>query len=408
MAWVDTLLEASFRGLTFDIVSVEDVLDRATAEHTYPYVDGADLEDMGAGPRRIAVEAVFWGDDYESQLQDFLDTLSDSGDGELIHPVFGYIEHAQFKRYSIRHQADDVDHATVRLEFEEATPASLFFYRTLPSQRVDAIGGFGDSAVFAAVTVLGNIAAALQALNPLALLSGLRLAMSGPVQALQLAVAGVALSGLDVVNFPRAWAADVSALVGGLLDMQDLTVGPMPAWRRTENQLAVFDTYTGGTAVPGPWLPGAQPSEAQAVAVVQATLQVAAAAAHADAATLVLAAEVDTPTLAPADIEIVTNAARTRSEAAITQARATFPLETARAIAEPLRSQALALQEAARAIIEARPPLLSRAVDAPGNFRLIAHWWYGDHTRAAELFRLNPLRLPNFIQAGDRIDAYSR
>ena len=65
MAWTDTLLDASFKGIVFEIVSTDDSAERVTVEHSYPYVDGSDIEDMGRGPRRVNIEAIFYGDDYE-------------------------------------------------------------------------------------------------------------------------------------------------------------------------------------------------------------------------------------------------------------------------------------------------------------------------------------------------------
>lgn len=73
-----------------------------------------------------------------------------------------------------------------------------------------------------------------------------------------------------------------------------------------------------------------------------------------------------------------------------------------------MKDQALALQDAAKAVIEARPPLVQRTLSAPGNLRLQAHLLYGDHSRATELARLNPgLRVPNNLKQGDVINAFT-
>ncbi|EBC7006980.1 multidrug DMT transporter permease, partial [Salmonella enterica] len=50
-----------------------------------------------------------------------------------------------------------------------------------------------------------------------------------------------------------------------------------------------------------------------------------------------------------------------------------------------------------------------RTAEQDTCLHLLAHQWYGDHTRAGELLRLNPgLRNPNVIRKGDRLHAYSR
>ena len=45
MSWKDTLLDASFKGVGFDVI--DDTLrgTHALAEHEYPFVQGADIED---------------------------------------------------------------------------------------------------------------------------------------------------------------------------------------------------------------------------------------------------------------------------------------------------------------------------------------------------------------------------
>lgn len=106
MAWIKTLLEASFRGFVFDIVKIDDAADRSTSESSYPYKNGADIEDMGRGPRHINIEAVFYGDNYEAQLQLFLGLLDTPGSGPFVHPVFGNFAQAQVLRYSVHHEAD--------------------------------------------------------------------------------------------------------------------------------------------------------------------------------------------------------------------------------------------------------------------------------------------------------------
>lgn len=411
MAWSDSLLEASFRGIDFDCLKTDDTADRATAEHAYPYLDGAHIEDLGRCARKVSIDAIFYGGDYEQRLKTFLRVLDESGEGDLQHPVFGAM-FAQLTSYRIHHEADSVDQATVSLEFTESTPSQPFFDHSLPSQKAAAIATRGDTARDAFSAELANIIDTLRASDALASLDDLRQSMSGPLIAALSQVQGVLGSGLDVLTYPRAWANDISAVVDGILDLRDFGTSLMADWAATANVLGLFDVFTGSSsAAPAPMAAGTAPTEAQAVAVTQSYIATSAAIGRADATGLVLAAEAETPTLSPVEIEMVANAARSDIEAAIESVRAILPIEQSRPITEPLKDQALAIQEAARGIIEARPPLIQRAVEAPGNLRLLAHRWYGDHTRATELARLNlgnGLRQPNFIQSGDRLHAYAR
>lgn len=408
MAWSDSLLDASFRGVKFDILKTEDSADRAVAEHAYPYIDGADIEDLGRGSRRISVEAIFYGDDYEARLQAFLAVLDQPGAGEFIHPVFGSIKSAQVVRSAVRHAADDVDQASVSIEFVESTPGNPFFDRSLPSQKADAISQHGGTATASAVSEFSDLVGCLRAANPLAGLDALRQSMTGPLLAGMAQVQGVLTSGLDVLAYPRAWGNDISALVGGILDIQDFGSSLLADWASIQSNLTLFDIFSAPPAIaPAQISASYAPTEAQVVAAAALTVKVNTAAGMADAAGLVLSAEAATPTLSPSEIEAIANTSRDHIECAIVDCRAIYPLERSRAITEPLKTQALAIQDAARAIIEARPPLVERTMEAPGNLRLIAHRLYGDHTRAPELFRLNNLRYPNFIQAGDKLNAYA-
>lgn len=406
MAWAQTLQDASFKGIVFEVVKIDDSSERAIAEHSYPYVDGSDIEDMGRGPRRISIEAVFYGDDYETRLQTFLAVLDQSGAGEFIHPVFGSIKHAQAVRSSVHHDAENPDYASVPVEFIESTPGNPFFDRSLASQKAEVINQHGVAATVSASAAAASLIERLRAANPLAGLDALRDTLTAPLLAIA-AQTGVVLSGLDVLAYPRAWGNDISALVGGILDMRDFGSSLAADWASIQSDLDAFSIFSAPPAsAPAQITSSAEPTEAQAIAVAAATIQVNTAVGLADAASYVLASEADTPTLSPVEIEAICNTARAGLDAAIEQVRTTYGIEQSRTITEPLKDQGLAVQEAARSIIEARPPLILRTVEAPGNLRLMAHLWYADHTRAPELYRLNGRRSP-FVHAGERIHAYA-
>jgi prophage DNA circulation protein len=415
MAWANTLLDASFRGIVFDIVKTDDTADRALVEHAYPYVDGADVEDMGRGARHISVEAVFYGDDYEDRLKAFLLALDgldvrfadpkNHPDAYLTHPVFGEIL-VKSARYAVHHDADNVDEATVTVEFIESTPGNPFFSTIPATQKIEAVAQHGAAATAAATSAAGAVVDQVKAAKPLSALDKLRTAMTGPILALTSGIS-VVLSGLDVLAYPRAWGNDISAMVGGLLDARLWGDQLVADWASIRSDLDAFSIFSSPSAAPAPITSGVAPTEAQAADAVAATVRVNAAVGLGNAASYVLAGESATPTLSPDEIEAVSNIARGAIEAAIEQVRGIYGIEQSRTITEPLKDQALALQEAARSIIAARPPLVWRTVSAPGNMRLLAHFLYGDSDRAPELWRLNGARSP-FVEVGDQVHAYAR
>lgn len=416
MAWINNLQDASFRGIAFDIVKTDDTADRALVEHSYPYVDGSDVEDMGRGARHISVEAVFYGSDYEPRLQVFLDAL-DGVDhtlsaedarrgGWFSHPVFGMM-FVQVAKKSIHHDAENIDQASVSIEFVESTTSAPFFSRELAVQKSEAIVQHGTAATAAATEAHSSLIDRLRAANPLSSLDKLRAALTAPLLSI-VAKAGVILSGLDVLAYARAWGNDISALVNGILDIRDFSSRLAADWASIQSDLGLFSVFSSPPVItPEPISPGVGLTEAQVIAATAATIQVTVAVGLANAASYVLGAEAATPTLSPVQIETIANTARTAIEVAIEQVRAIYGIEQSRTITEPLKDQALAVQEAARAIIESRPPLILRTAEVNGNFRLLAHLWYGDHTRAPELYRLNDARSP-FVHAGERIHAYAR
>lgn len=416
MAWSETLLEASFRGIIFDIVKTDDVADRALVEHSYPYVDGSDIEDMGLGARHISVDAIFSGDDYEIRLNKFLRALDGFDDrfadplnhpnAYLVHPVFGDMLVKQAK-YAVHHDAENPDFASVSVEFVESTPGRPFFERSLPVQKAEAIAQQGELAMGSASYAADKIIDRLRAANPLAGLDTLRTKLTAPILAFA-TTTSLVLSGLDPLVNRRAWGNDIAALVGSLLDMRDWTISLRSDWASIQSDLNAFSIFgTQPAPTPAQVSASVEVTEAQAIAAVATTIQINTAATLADAAGLVLSSEAATPTLSPTEIEAIANTARAALEAAIEQARITYGIEQSRTITEPLKDQGLAVQEAARAIIAARPPLILRPVDAPGNLRLLAHLFYGDHSRAAELYRLNGARSP-FVNAGENVNAYAQ
>lgn len=412
MAWAQTLLDASYKGVTFETIGTDDSFELATAEHSYPYVNGSDIEGLGLGPWRTTIPAIFYGDDYEVRLQAFLDVLRQPGSGELIHPVFGSIKDVLAIKPSIKHDAENPDQAQVNIEFVQSTPGNPFFDRSLPSQIAETVSQHGALATVSASDAAAKLIERLRAANPLAQLDALRDKLTAPLLAIT-AQAGVVLSGLDVLAYPRAWANDISALVGGILDVRDFGSRLTADWASIQSDLNAFSVFSAPPVpiVQAQVIPqvqsGSDITEAQAIAAAASTIQVNTAVGLANAASFVLASEAVTPTLSPIEIEEVCNKARSAIEVAIEQVRSIYGIEQSRTITEPLKDQGLAVQEAARSIIEARPPLILRTVEAPGNMRLLAHLFYADHTRAPELYRLNGARSP-FVNAGDRIHAYAK
>ncbi len=412
MAWKDTLLDAKYRGLVFDCQVWDDDAERSAVEHVRPFVDGAQMEDMGRGARKMKVKAIFFGNDYEARLQAFVKALEEPGAGELVHPVFGPVK-AQLLPWHIGHEADNVDAATVEMTFAESNLAKPLFERSLPGQKAAGIADKSEAARAGAGGVLGDEAA--KSKNPLALAK----ASLEAVRGLKMQSRDYITSGVDAVSAPGGWVRDVAGLVSGIVDLRGFDAASLMSDYMSISKLLTtaillpgfgFSSSSSGGSGDGSFggssatdlAPGREAD------VVQAHVELEAALGKAEAAQTVLAAEAETPTLSPPEIEAVAADTRTGIESSITTYRRLYPIEQSRRVTEPLKDVALAVQDAASAIIEARPPLVDRQVENPACLRLLAHRWYGDHTRAPELLRLNrPMRDPNFLTPGEVLRGYA-
>jgi prophage DNA circulation protein len=425
MGWENSLLNASFRGVPLEVKSTSDDIERSTVVHEYPYVDGANVEDLGRRGRMISLVVIFYGDDYETQLQDLLNSIDLPGSAELIHPVFGSIN-AQFMRAHVPHSGDKPDQTEVQLDFMEDSVATPLFDRVLPVQKADKINTAADDALEAARS--GFSIDIKNALNlPSLLRSKLSADMLSAISTMStytgqlIEARGWVASGAYYLDNPTAFADDMTSgmvsRVTALFSSFDISssyfgnsVGASrgslsSVWSAPLANLKqpFFDSVN--TPIQ-PQATTVNPDLVQPFLVAQVQVQQTVAIAAAGAQ--VLGAAADTPVLTPSDIETIAGDARSSINDAIALIELIYPdIIRSRPMTEPLKDMALALTDMAETLIHAKPPLRDRTVDFDGNLHLIAHAWYGDYTRATELLRLNPkVRNPNFIECGTVLKAY--
>ena len=458
MSWQDTLLDASWRGVTFHCRNTRDHCERSLVQYEYPFRDGGEVDDMGRGLRQIEISAVFWGSAYEAELQAFMAALDNvtednNGEGELIHPIFGSVP-AKLKSYDISHDEEDPDYAEVSLVFVESGIDNPFFDRALtsPGKAADAAtalaGGLSSALDFSQAALTGWLADAGQSLN-----FSDRLSVLGDCLSLANSYAGagsVILSGLSYLDFPAALASDLAAVVDKTASLAGLNLDNIldrfPGWQRLSG---LFDRHglSGGRATvktyptspaayagsiisgassltPGPTPGIARPpasvaaytppaltptSTSQGTALANAHANLLDTEAVAAGAADVLEAETLTPSLTPAAVEAVVGNARERIRDSLAEVRAVYPERYRHAITQGLRDAAQALQDLGAIVINQRPPLTLHTPATACNLHLLAHRLYKDYTRAAELKRLNPaVRCPNFIAPGQEIYGYAR
>lgn len=425
MAWQDTLLDASFKGVRFDCERTQEAAERDVQRHAYPYVNGEDTEDLGRGAIGSTITAVFWGDDYELRLQQFLEVLEQPGPGELIHPIFGSIPLAQLESWFVGHHAEEPDACVVGLRFVHSTTSSPFFVRQLPEQQAAASRQLKEDGVASAVEAFAKRLKDMTSLKGITdRLNSIRSTMERVLSAVR-SVTNSGQGGLtDLIDFPRSFTSGLSDGLHGLVDLRDFgEANRMFDWKGLKgafDDVILLPVSSAKGEMPTSFRPtqtGQADMQQQApIAIlpedkkpIEAIVKVVTAGELVDTASDILTQEAETPTLSPADIEEIVSDVREVVQAAIDANRELYPVEQSRPITEPLKDAALAIQEAAAAIINVRPPLRRRTVSAPTNLHLLAHQWYGDYRRASELLRLNPaVRNPNDVQGGETLNGYSQ
>ena len=448
MAWNLTLQDASFRGVPFEVETVEDRGDNALVVHEYPYRPGAEVENMGRKARVIPVTALFWGVAYEAKLKALVAAFEKSEPGELIHPVFGSVTVA-VRSWRIRHSAERHDYATVTFEAVEAVADNPFFGaespRSLAEQALDAVTSSLEEALGLAEGELGRT------------LAGWRSAAANVRARVELELQGVinvldagretVRSVLSYVDIPSAFMADARAVVRGARADADSAASsvlsafsvlsralPLPSLvaDETARQYAVGAGAYGPSWISGPQsalsglaearlalrapspartpvdLPGAgearTPRGQAVVCVILLCIR--------ELAEVVCAALKDnlgSPSLTPGEIESMAGNVRERLDDALRCVAAALSQEGVHPVSDRLRTAARGIQQLAEAALHARPPLATHTVDAPCNFHALAHRLYGDFSRADELRRINPqVRNPNFIAKGQELLVYAR
>lgn len=449
MGWAENLQNASFRGVQFEVLNTDEQISRDHAVYEYPFVDGADLHDLGRKARPFRMTAFLWGDDYEYKLGKLTAALDEGGDGELIHPVYGSVPSVIVTGYNIRHDAESPDSCTIDMSFLENRTGSALFSTPLPelfaqqlfdeldtlqarlSDFFDAVTAplnTVNSMIKKAQTVRATLVNTLLSFksdfvstvdNIVSLAGEPGKFINELAEVLEIHTSDV---GQPVQVLQRVDSATRTGLAGETTVASSATV--MNCWNKVITDMDEFValpvTLVSGDKVAEVALPvDASPDDVQDVKAVYATQ---AASELASVAMAILVDDAQSEQLIPADIGRLVGDVRTRLQAAITLFRERYEGERERItetasplglmypeIIQSMKNVAATVQDVGLLVLSRRPPLTQKQVQADSCLLLLAWQWYGDYSRAAELQRLNPqLRDPNNITDGVVINAYAK
>ena len=445
-AWHTVLQDASFKGIGFDVMHLDETDGKVLVEHAKPFTNGVMLEDMGTQGRQVQVSAVFWGKQYHSRLNKLLETLAENGAGVLVHPVWGRMQNMIAASWHFRHEADYVDYATLDITFRESgEPQKIFVFENQFLMELErliaqidthraALEGWIDSLMMTKQGVSALFGSAL----------GLWSAARGTFTAVRL------LFDLDSLRFGergefqaalfapkiKTWHADLAAMVKigvlqtanigetGEVNLQDSRTPRQrfDAALRQINQLydiprQVYAGISGNQQNAQTrlqrvtWIQVQSITQIVRLSSISVLFQVAYALIeqHGD--------DMNAP-----DLMHINRAVRTAVQDEIATLRETLQQaqmlpeqnggshalhEHTYAVIESLRALVGSLNALMIAAINQKPPLVVRLAPLSGTLQQIAFDFYGDIGRTDELLRLNPHIIhPNFIRKGDLINGY--
>lgn len=426
MAWDLLLLDASFKGVSFDVMDTTDESTRDIQQHLYPYVDGADTEDLGRKARQVTLTAVFTGVLYELPMYALLAVLNQKGPGELIHPVFGSMPQMQLVNHVVKHDAENCDYCTITLAFIEHLDSNPFFALQLPSQLAAIAGQISGDAWNTGIGLFSDVMSIIRVVTGAAArLNAIRSIANSIISTVRSEITDLVVSGQDIVQFPRAFTSDLAAGFDGFISARNLTgdslVSNWKALAADANSVSSLPASLAAGVIParfaaidkqivmGTAAPITLNIASDDLATISAIVTLTVANAMIQVASDVLLDQLESTELSAFEIEKINNDTREIILLAMQAQRLAYPVEISRLVTEPLKDAAMHIQDTAAGIIEARPPLARYRVESSTNLHLLAHKLYADYTRAGELFRLNPeIRNPNTISAGEVLNAYSR
>lgn len=426
---VDLLMPASFRGVEFDCLFTRDTLAKDTVTYAYPYRDGEEVEDQGLKAVNFRLQAIFWGNRYQTQLKAFLNALKTAGTGELVHPVYGSVPDVQFLEAGVFHEVEPVNAVTVDLVFVESGKPDALFATT--HYEAD-----GDGIFDSALSWFGDAMDKLRDIQQdIARVTNIIASAEYVVNALANEVQSTIGSALNFLDYPTAFISDLKHLTGAFTERLSLseasrlsdwnaltglknTMLTLPAQRTTAQQTMSSGSVFASTLRRASVMPQSDTE------MIEQAIRLVAVSEMTDTASDIFVNETASPTLSSTDIERITGDVRTLIVEAIAAQRASVSARMATAVREQtgtpdtrpdqaiiaaLQESAWHLQEQARSLILALPPLVQRQVTRRCNLPLLAFEWYGDASRATQLARLNPsLRQSNNLNPGDVLYAWAR
>lgn len=449
--WTVPIRQASFKGVNFDVIAVDESFEKSIAEHSYPFLNGADLEDLGLEPQTVKLQAVCFGEGYYIEYKKLLAAIQQRGADVLMHPVRGRMPNMILVSANLRHDAENINYVALDLTFRENVPMKPIFvfehsllakidrYLNLADQYVAdlvewwasimEIVAFAYNAKSRILSQWGAVWGCFEQLLQLFELDLLRgdFGLSMGVSKLSFAAQSErALRAFVTIIGERAQSRTFNSTLGiksefnelerdvvQVLGIPRLLVTGQAQRPNSAAQFFAMRDKRGEAKVK------IAPDD---VKQLNCLLHLVCCGAMAKTAGRVI--EEQAENLTPAEIEYVAQQTRAMIVKSLALLRELQREEQAKAeigepnngaytanhkLSESLRNIAGELMQMAVAAINQKPPLMVKEVQFDGTLQQVSHAFYNDFSRVDELLRLNPqIRHPNFIEAGTLLNAYAQ
>lgn len=464
--WTIPVQNAMYGDVAFEVFNVDDSFNRALIEHSYPFVNGADLESMGLNPRAVRLSAVFYGDGYYASFKRFLKVLESNKPAILTHPICGRLQNMICESANFHHEAEFINYVTLDLTFKVATPAKpIFVFNNSVLSQVDklanqfegfvanAVGFYGAmmevivSGINAKSRMLGAWTGLTDTFNGISGLLGLddkyrlgslpsdKLFKSEMTSTLE-SISSTLDDELKSLAKSSVKDRDVFGRYGDSADNDRVTAQTNDIFSVRSRFDEVLRKIGEVTVLPGNLVKGKNQRtntnnmqtamarnlvKRQDVDALECALRLVCSASLVKIATSIIEDQVDTMT--PDEIDYLCtkvrlnlldslNAVRKLQKDDLTNnslgSKDTKIYDYSYQVAENIKNQAHDITQLALSAINQRPPLIIRTARFNGTIQQMAHDFYSDYTRSGELLRLNPhIRQPNFIAKGEILNGYA-
>lgn len=417
MSWRDRLQGSSFRGVPFFVDTASKTPSRRQVIHEFPLREDVEIDDLGRGPDRFQIKAYVIGPDYDIARDALEDALMTPGPGTLVHPTRG--------RMTVAIDGDpQIDESLTKNGGMATFSFTVVLVTPGATQAVPATG--------AQLRVAADAAATASAKNYVAKFSTTGMPSSFTASAISrardaasaLTVARAAISGAlgiadSVSDALENFSDDVEALIADPMLMIG-AFGPLAEDVLNAGTRAVLDIEGAARAV----------SDASRIVVNRRTTRQTLAAS---AAMQAIGAS-DSPISEATDLSLresenrkaLTAMLRVTSLSAVARAAVSMPFTSHQeaiaasdllaaqidAVSDLLDDDTYVATENMQVAISAHlarvastlPEIRTHVTTGDASVTMLAHWLYGDATRADEIEARNAIKNPALIPAGTALE----